>query len=113
MPSPVTPIRDRAQAGNFGQVLYGAIPEVHATLGMMDNSRPDADELRKRGLELQAAIPRPSRRIPKWLDPTCEPSAGKQVAGATAYELAIDGLWGLLFVAPVAVVWLVRRLRDR
>jgi hypothetical protein len=82
----------------------------------VDDSRRESEELQARlprvARHRAGDIPRPSRPIPKWLDPTREASEGRQIAGVTAYEVAMEGLWSLSFVAPAAVVWLVRRFRH-
>ena len=64
------------------------------------------DHARRRGLELQAALPQPRRaRRPR--------SEGAEVADATVDGALSLGLWGLLLAVPGVIIWLRRRLRRR
>ena len=66
------------------------------------------DELRRRGLELQAQLPEPS---PKALE-----RAARRAERAGPIELAagateVVGFWGALVAVPAAVIWWVWRRR--
>lgn len=68
------------------------------------------EELRRRGLELQATLPEPSRFAKRW-SRRREPSEGRQLLAATLGAAADLGIWGIVLAAPGAVVWLVFRRR--
>jgi len=62
-------------------------------------------------LELQAALPEPSRRAARRA--ARQSSEGRDVAEGTS-DLALGfGLWGVLLAVPGVIIWLVRRLRNR
>ena len=68
------------------------------------------DEERRRGVQLQAALPEPSRFAAKWTR-RGESSEGSELLGATVGAGVDLGLWGIVLAAPGAVVWLIRRRR--
>lgn len=70
------------------------------------------DQLRQRGLELQAALPVPSGRGARWMNRR-RPSEGAEVAEGTLDLALVGGVWGLLLAIPAGIIWVVRRLRQR
>ena len=71
------------------------------------------EKLRRRGLELQAALPEPGRWSARWHARRRRLSDAEDVVHS-AVDLALAGwIGGLLLAVPAAIVWLVRRLRDR
>ena len=76
---------------------------------MRSTVKPDHEELRRRGLELQAALPQPSPRAARRADK--RRSEGVDIVDGTA-DLALNaGLWGVLLAVPGIIMWLWRRLR--
>ena len=66
------------------------------------------EELRRRGLELQAQLPEPS--------PRALARAARRQERAGPVELAAGGtellgIWGALFAVPAAVIWWISRRR--
>jgi hypothetical protein len=79
----------------------------------MANDSSTADDLRQRGLALQAALPQPTRWAANWRRRTRSPSEGAEVAEGT-FGLALEaGIWGVLLAVPGVIIWIVRRLRQR
>jgi hypothetical protein len=68
-----------------------------------------ADELRRRGQELQAALPDPSGWGPGFLRRRKERSEGGELVDGSADLVISGGLWGLLLAAPGVVIYLLRR----
>ena len=69
------------------------------------------EELRRRGLELQAALPEPSARAARWLGPRRKTSEGGELVGGTVDLALASGIWAALLAVPALIIWLVRRLR--
>jgi hypothetical protein len=81
---------------------------------MMASSRPDDDELRRRGLELQAALPEPSSRALEHERRQESRTEGEKTAEGVAWlglEIGHVGIWGLVLVVPYLIIHLWRRLR--
>ena len=79
----------------------------------MVNDSSSADELRQRGLELQAALPQPTGWTATWRERKRRPTEGAEVAEGT-FGLALEaGIWGVLLAIPGVIIWIVRRLRQR
>ena len=96
-----------------GLARAGSIRTAGGTIGTTMDHRASKEELRRRGLELQAALPEPGRWSARWHHWRRRSSDAEDVAhGAVDLALA-GGIWGLLLAVPAAIVWLVRRLRDR
>jgi hypothetical protein len=93
-------MRRRRLSGNSNTETVSESPESRAR---------QRDELRRRGLELQAAVPVPTGRAARRADkPT---SDGAEVAGGIV-DLALGfGLVGILLAIPGAIIWLLRRLQ--
>jgi hypothetical protein len=73
--------------------------------------RQAADELRRRGLELQAALPEPSPRLLEYQRRQQKRSGGEKAAEGVA-SLGLElGLWGLLLAVPYVIIRPLRRLR--
>ena len=70
-----------------------------------------AEELRRRGLELQAAIPEPSGAAKNWHRGKDERREGIEIAYGAADLGAGFGLLGLVLVVPGVAIWALRRLR--
>jgi hypothetical protein len=71
------------------------------------------EELRLRGLELQAAVPEPTGWGSRWADRRRQPSEGAEVAAGTL-DLALEvGPWAMLLAIPGVIIWIVRRVRHR
>ena len=83
--------------------------------GSMDGEVTDDgsshDQLRQRGLELQAALPVPSGWGARWRDRR-RPSEGAEVAEGTVDLALVGGLRGVLLAIPAVLIWIVRRLRQ-
>lgn len=69
------------------------------------------DELRRRGLELQAELPEPTGWGARWLNR--RRSEGAEVAEGTLDLALVGGLWGVLLAIPAVIIWVVRRLRQK
>ncbi len=69
------------------------------------------EELRRRGLELQAARPEPSARAARWPGARRKTSEGGELVGGTVELALAGGLWAALLTVPALIIWLVRRLR--
>lgn len=67
------------------------------------------EELRRRGVEMPAMLPEPSRFARRCRGR--ELSEGKQLLGGTLEAAADLGLVGIVLAAPGAVVWVVTRTR--
>jgi hypothetical protein len=67
------------------------------------------DESRRRGLEMQAALPEPSPRALEWE----RRRRRRDKSGDAAWALAdLSGYgWGALVAVPGLLIWLYRRLR--
>ena len=74
--------------------------------------REAQEELRRRGLEMQAALPEPSPQAREYQRRQERRSEGDNTAGeVAACGLGLGlGLWGLLLAVPYLIVRLVRRL---
>jgi hypothetical protein len=73
--------------------------------------RQDPDELRRRGLELQAALPEPSPRVREHLRRRENRSQTEEAAEGVAWFGPELGLWGVLLVVPYLIIRLLRRLQ--
>lgn len=79
----------------------------------MVNDSSSADELRQRGLELQAALPQPTGWVGTWRQRKRRPSEGAEVAEGTVGLALEAGIWGVLLAIPGVIIWIVRRLRRK
>ena len=68
------------------------------------------DELRRRGLELQATVPEPRNWMARRRKP---PSEGHELADGVAHHVIGEGLWALVVAIPGVILWLVRRHRQK
>lgn len=70
------------------------------------------EELRQRGLELQAALPQPTGWAAWWHQRRRQPSEGAEIANGTLGLALGAGIWGVLLALPGVILWIVRRLRQ-
>ena len=68
----------------------------------------EKDELRRRGLELQAALPLPHHS--RWFKGQRDRSEGDDASGEAALLALEFGLIGLLLALPYMIIRLLRRL---
>ncbi|HVM35593.1 MAG TPA: hypothetical protein VM784_09630 [Actinomycetota bacterium] len=79
---------------------------------MIDGGSSEED-LRQRGLELQAALPQPTGWAARWHQRRRQPSEGAEVAAATLDLALAAGIWGVLLAIPGVIIWIARRLRQK
>jgi hypothetical protein len=71
------------------------------------------EEARRRGLELQAALPQPKAWQAKWLRWRRRHSEEAEMADGISDLAMIGSIWGVLVAIPGVIIWLVRRLRRK
>lgn len=79
----------------------------------MARDTSSAQDLRRRGLELQAALPQPTGWAASWRERKRLASEGAEVAEGTFWLALEAGIWGVLLAAPGVIIWIVRRLRKK
>ena len=77
----------------------------------MERMTESADELRRRGLELQAALPEPLGWGSGLLRRRKDRSEGGELVEGSADLVISGGLWGLLLAVPGILMYLLRRNR--
>lgn len=71
----------------------------------------DYERKRAIGEEMQRQLPKPSRRVPRWLDPNRPASEKRELAEGSVNAVASFGIIGLLAAVPGAIVLYLRRHR--
>ena len=79
----------------------------------MVDDRSSQEELRQRGLALQAALPQPTGWAARWYQRGRQPSEGAEVAAGTLDLALAAGIWGVLLAIPGVIIWIVRRLSQK
>jgi hypothetical protein len=106
------PHRDEAYDGrrtDNTEVPLGAVRRTGARMGTMDDE--EREEAIRRGRELQTALPKPSKRVPKWMP--SERSDRSEAAGAVLDTSLVFGcLAGIVTFLSAVVAWLARRREN-
>jgi hypothetical protein len=67
---------------------------------VLDQNELSQEELQRRGIELQAALPQPDLFAPKWLRTDRRSSEGREIAEGTVDLAVTAGIWGVILAVP-------------